>query len=81
MFNNNRANQTALNIARYGQAVHSALWVQLALVFCYIPRYVVEIVFIYSETYSSLLNAIRGTASVLVFFFNFFKPSPLLLED
>ena len=71
----------ALNIARYGKAVHSALWVQLALVFCYIPRYVVEIVFIYSETYSSLLNAIRGTASVLIFFLNFFKPSPLLLED
>ena len=62
-------------------AVHSALWVQLALVFCYIPRYVVEIVFTYSETYSSLLNAIRVTASVLVFFLNFFKPSPLLLED
>ena len=58
----------ALNIARYRKAVYSALWVLLALVFCYMPRYVVEIVLIYSETYSSLLNAIRGTASVLVFF-------------
>ena len=58
----------ALNIVRYRKAVYSALWVLLALVFCYMPRYVVEIVLIYSETYSSLLNAIRGTASVLVFF-------------
>ena len=33
----------ALNIARYRKAVYSALWVQLALVVCYLPNRVAEV--------------------------------------
>ena len=29
---------TSLNIARYKKVVHGALWVQLALIFCYVPQ-------------------------------------------
>ena len=34
----------ALNMARYRKAVHNALWVQLALVACYIPQFTMKIV-------------------------------------
>ena len=42
----------ALNMARYRKAVYSALWVELALVVCYTPRYIEGTVFIYSTKYS-----------------------------
>ena len=57
-----------LNIAQYRKAVHSALWVQLALVVCYVPMSMVEIGTAFSKTYSSQLIVIRGIAVTLVFF-------------
>ena len=57
-----------LNIAQYRKAVYSALWVQLALVVCYVPMSMVEIGTAFSKTYSSHLIVIRGIAVTLVFF-------------
>ena len=57
-----------LNIAQYRKAVHSALWVQLALVVCYVPMSMVEIFTAFSKTNSSHLIVIRGIAVTLVFF-------------
>ena len=34
----------ALNMARYRKAVYNAIWVQLALVVCYVPQFTVKIV-------------------------------------
>ena len=34
----------ALNMARYREAVYNALWVQLALVVCYVPLFMIKIV-------------------------------------
>ncbi|XP_022803193.1 adenosine receptor A2b-like [Stylophora pistillata] len=56
-----------LNIARYRKAVYSALWVQLALVVCYLPFNSVVIVMSYSKTYPSHLVFIREVGVVLVY--------------
>ncbi|XP_022794707.1 melanocyte-stimulating hormone receptor-like [Stylophora pistillata] len=69
-----QSQQNALNIARYRKAVYSALWVQLALVVCYAPYFIVEIVITNSKTYSSYLVVIRGVAAVLVFFNSTLNP-------
>ena len=45
----------ALNMAQYRKAVYSAVWVQLALVVCYVPFSIVETVIAFSKTYSSHL--------------------------
>ena len=37
-----------LNMARYRKAVYSALWVQLALVVCYLPYSIMRVLFVYS---------------------------------
>ena len=44
-----------LNIARYKKAVSSALWVQLALFVCYLPRGVLEILVIHKGLSSSFV--------------------------
>ena len=57
-------NQTIpLNIARYKKAVSSALWLQLTLVFCYLPYVIVQGFKILSNQSSSLLltNEFTGT--------------------
>ena len=64
----------ALNIARYRKAVCSALWVQLALVACYLPYGVVEIVINHSKAYSLHLVIVRGVAVVLVHFNSTLNP-------
>ena len=38
----------ALNMARYRKAVYSALWVQIALVVCYVPFSIMRVLLIYS---------------------------------
>lgn len=48
----------SLNVAQYRKAVSSTLWVQLALVVCYVPSSIVEVVMTYSKTYSSSLRYI-----------------------
>ena len=59
----------ALNMVRYRKAVYSALWVQLALVVCYAPYGIVEIVL--SKTYSSHF---REITIVLVYFNSTLNP-------
>ena len=63
---------SALNVARYRKAVYSALWVQLALVVCYAPYGIVEIVL--SKTYSSHLRVFREITIVLVYFNSTLNP-------
>ena len=63
---------SALNVARYRKAVYSALWVQLALVVCYAPYGIVEIVL--SKTYSSHLQVFREITIVLVYFNSTLNP-------
>ena len=64
----------AMNMARYRKAVHSALWVQLALVVCYIPYFTVEIVIPPSEERDRNRIIIEGMAAVLVFFNSTLNP-------
>ena len=60
---------SALNVARYRKAVYSALWVQLALVVCYAPYGIVEIML--SKTYSWHF---REITIVLVYFNSTLNP-------
>ena len=46
---------TRVNIGRYKKTVSSAIWVQLALVFCYLPFGIATIAVYLSETYSPCL--------------------------
>ena len=62
-----------LDMARYRKAVYSALWVQLALVVCYLPYSTFRIVVSLSETSSSDLIAL-GMTSVLVYFNSTLNP-------
>ena len=55
-----------LNIAQYRKAVHSALWVKLALVVCFAPFFIVVTVIAHSKTHSSHLVILRGITVVLV---------------
>ncbi|RMX60220.1 hypothetical protein pdam_00023943, partial [Pocillopora damicornis] len=64
----------ALNIARYKKAVYNALWVQLALVICYVPYIVVAILIASSETHSSQLIVSSRIALVFVFFNSSLNP-------
>ena len=57
-----------LNIARYRKALYSALWVQLALVVCYVPLLTVEFVISFSKERFPNFIIIRGMAIFLVFF-------------
>ena len=65
----------ALNMARYKKAVYNALWVQLALVVCYVPQFTVKIV-IFLSTKSGISNffIFLGMANVLVFFNSTLNP-------
>ena len=64
----------ALNMARYRKAVYSALWVQLALVVCYVPRFTVEIMISLSKKRFSNLFILHGMANLLVFFNSTLNP-------
>ncbi|PFX13149.1 Melanocyte-stimulating hormone receptor [Stylophora pistillata] len=57
----------ALNVAQYRKAVSSTLWVQLALVVCYVPFSIVEVVMTYSKTYSSNFVVSWGIAVALIY--------------
>ena len=57
----------ALNIARYKEAVHSALWVQLALIVCYVPQFTMQIVISLSTKPFSNFFIFLGMANVLLF--------------
>ena len=64
----------ALNMARYRKAVYSALWVELALVVCYTPCYIVGTVFIYSTKYSSHIFFTLQIATIFVYFNSTLNP-------
>ena len=59
----------ALNMVRYRKALQSALWVQLALVVCYVPLLTVEILISLRKERSPNLIIFRGIA-VVIFYFN-----------
>ena len=64
----------ALNMARYRKAVNNALWVQLALVVCYVPQFIVKIVIFPSTKRFSNLFIFLRMADVLVFFNSTLNP-------
>ena len=57
-----------LNMARYRKAVYSALWVQLALVVCYLSYGTLVIVLSLKKTNSSNFILTWGIAPILVSF-------------
>ena len=66
---------TALNVARYRKAVSSAMWVQLALVVCFVPKLtMLLLVMNYSKTYSSNVVVINGIAYTLMYFNSTLNP-------
>ena len=64
----------ALNMARYRKAVYNALWVQLALIVCYVPQFTVRIVIFLSAKRFSNFFLIYGMAIVLMFFNSTLNP-------
>ena len=64
----------ALNMARYRKAVYNAIWVQLALVVCYVPQFTVKIVIFLSAKRFSNFFLIYGMATVLIFFNSTLNP-------
>ena len=62
----NQTNQ--LNIARFRKAVSAALWLQSALIVCYLPRVVSINLFIKTEPSSSLILA--GSYTITLVFLN-----------
>ena len=65
---------TALNMARYRKAVNSALWVQLALAVCYVPKFIMLIVISHRKTYSSHVVIINAIANILIYFNSTLNP-------
>ena len=63
-----------LNMARYRKAVYSALWVQSALVVCYLPYFIKGIVINQRKSYSLHLDVLKETAILLVFFNSTLNP-------
>ncbi|XP_022810001.1 histamine H2 receptor-like [Stylophora pistillata] len=64
----------SLNILRYRKAVYSALWVQLALVVCYAPYFIVESLTARRKALSSYLVVIRGIVVALLYFNSTLNP-------
>ncbi|CAH3129299.1 unnamed protein product, partial [Pocillopora meandrina] len=64
----------ALNMARYKKAVYSALWVQLALLACYVPMSVVGILMAHIKGDSSHLVVALGILDTLVYFNSTLNP-------
>ena len=64
----------ALNMARFRKAVYSALWVQTALVVCYLPVYTVGIVITLTKKYSLLLIVARRRAVIFLSFNSTLNP-------
>ena len=64
----------AMNTTQYKKAVYNALWVQLALVVCYLPYGFVEFMIRQSKTYSSHLVIIGGVAGTSTLFNSTLNP-------
>ena len=61
-------------MARFREAVYSALWVELALVVCYVPIYVLGIVITHTKKYSLLLVVTWEVAVTLLYFNSTLNP-------
>ena len=64
----------AVNTTKYKKAVYNALWVQLALVVCYLPYGLLEILIRQRKTFPSHLVIMRDAASILAFFNSTLNP-------
>ena len=65
---------TALNMARYRKAANSALWVQLALAVCYVPKLITLFMNNYRKTYSSHVVVIDGITCIILYSNSTFNP-------
>ena len=65
---------TALNMARYRKAANSALWVQLALAVCYVPKFITLLMINYRKTYSLYVIVIDGITNILMYFNSTLNP-------
>ena len=61
-------------MARYRKAVSSALWVQLALVFCYVLKFTMLVVITYRKIYSSYEVVIDGITIISMYFKSTLNP-------
>ena len=66
---------TVLNMARYGKVVSRALWVQLALVVCYAPKFTMLVLITYRKIYSSRVVYIDRFKSIFRYFNSTLNPS------
>ena len=69
-----RSQPNALNMARYRKAVYNAIWVQLALVACNVPQFIVRIVTFLSAKRFSNLFLIYGMGIFILFFNSTLNP-------
>ena len=65
---------TALNMARYRKAANSALWVQLALAVCYVPKFTTLAVITYRKTYPLHVVVIDEITTILTYFNSTLNP-------
>ena len=65
---------TALNMARYRKAANSALWVQLALAVCYVPKFTMLVVSTYRKTYPLHVIVIDAMTTILMCFNSTLNP-------
>ena len=63
-----RSQPNALNIARYRKAVYSALWVQLGLVVCYVPYFIV--LFFFADSRPTFTLTLAGGITTVSVAFN-----------
>ena len=64
----------ALNMVRYRKAVRSALWVQLALAVCYVPKFTTLAVITYRKTYPLHVVVIDAITTILTYFNSTLNP-------
>ena len=64
----------ALNMVRYRKAVNSALWVQLALAVCYVPKFTMLVVRAYRKTYPFHVIVIEAITTTLTYFNSTLNP-------
>ena len=64
----------ALNMVRYRKAVNSALWVQLALAVCYVPKLTMLVVSTHRKTYPLLVIVINAITNILTCFNSTLNP-------
>ena len=65
---------TALNMARYRKAANSALWVQLALAVCYVPKFTMLVVSTYRKTFPLHVIVIDAITTILMCFNSTLNP-------